>query len=153
VTFSLRPLNCPAVTINNIVIPHSTEVKYLGLTFDRCLTWSLHLKDKRKRLNSRLHLLRPLLHSNLTLPIKIILYKALLQPIWTYGIVIWGSAKNSTKRTIQAFQNISLRLITGAPWFVSNETINSDLKLPSIDHTAAIYYKRFHAKLQVISCS
>lgn len=150
VTFSLRPLNCPAVTINNIVIPHSTEVKYLGLTFDRRLTWSLHLKDKRKRLNSRLHLLRPLLRSNLTLPIKIILYKALLQPIWTYGIVIWGSAKNSNKRTIQAFQNITLRLITGAPWFVSNETIHSDLKLPSIDHTAAVYYKRFHAKLQAI---
>ncbi|KAF0759095.1 ribosome biogenesis protein TSR3 isoform X1 [Aphis craccivora] len=70
VTFSLRPLNCPAVTINNIVIPHSTEVKYLGLIFDRRLTWSFHLKDKRKRLNSRLRLLRPLLRSNLTLPIK-----------------------------------------------------------------------------------
>jgi len=150
VTFSLRPLNCPAVTINNIIIPHSTEVKYLGLIFDRRLTWSSHLNDKRKKLNSRLHLLRPLLRSNLTLPIKIILYKTLLQPIWTYGIVIWGSAKNSNKRTIQAFQNITLRLITGAPWFVSNATLNFDLKLPSIDNTAATYYKRFHAKLKDI---
>lgn len=150
VTFSLRPHNCPAVSINNIIIPHSTEVKYLGLTFDRRLTWSPHLKDKRKKLNSRLHLLRPLLRSNLTLSIKITLYKALLQPIWTYGIVIWGSAKPSNKRTIQAFQNICQRLITGAPWFVSNETLKSDLKLPSINEIAAIYYKRFHAKLQHI---
>jgi len=141
VTFSLRPLNCPAATINNITIPHSTEIKYLGLTFDRRLTWSLHLKDKRKNFNSRLHLLRPLLRSNLTIPIKIILYKTLLQPIWTYGIVIWGSAKNSNKITIQAFQNITLRLITSAPWFVSNETLNFDLKLPSINDVAAIYYK------------
>jgi len=144
VTFSLRPLNCPAVTIN-IVIPHSTEVKYLGLIFDRRLTWSSHLKDNRKKLNSKLHLLRPLLRSNLTLPIKIILYKTLLLPIWAYGIVIWGSAKNSNKRAIQAFQNFTFRVITGAPWFVSNVTLNSDLKLPSIDNTAAIYYKRFHA--------
>jgi len=95
-----------------------------------------------------LHLLRPLLRSNLTLPIKIILYKTFLQPIWTYGIVIWGSGKNSNKRTIQAFQNSTLRLITGAPWFVLNETLNSDFKVPSIDNTAAFYYKRFHAKLQ-----
>ncbi|KAF0749271.1 ribosome biogenesis protein TSR3 isoform X1 [Aphis craccivora] len=128
VNFSLRPLNCPAVTINNIIIPHSTE-----------------------KLNSRLHVLKPLLRSNLTLPIKIILYKTLLQPIWTYGIVIWSSAKNSNKRTVQVFQNITLGIITsGAPWFVSNETLNSDLKLPSIDNTDTIYYKRFQTKLQNI---
>ncbi|VVC34312.1 Endonuclease/exonuclease/phosphatase,Reverse transcriptase domain,Zinc finger, CCHC-type, partial [Cinara cedri] len=46
VTFSLRPHNCPAVSINNTIIPHSNEVEYLGLTFDRRLTWSPHLKDK-----------------------------------------------------------------------------------------------------------
>jgi len=85
-TFSLGLLNCPAVTINNIVIQNSTEVKCLGLIFDRRLTWSSHLKDNRKKLNSRLHLLRPLLRSNLTLPIKIILYKTLLLPIYGIGI-------------------------------------------------------------------
>lgn len=148
VTFTLRLHSCPAVSINNIDIPHSTEVKYLGLILDRRLTWSPHLKNKRKKLNSRLHLLRPLLRSNLTIPIKIILYKTLLKPIWTYGIVIWGSAKNSNKRTIQAFQNIVQRVITGAPWFVSNESLNYDLKLLSINETASIFYKRFHSKLR-----
>jgi len=148
VTFSLRPHSCPAVTINIINIPHFTQVNYLGLILDRRLTWSPHLKDKRKKLNSRLHLLKPLLRSNLTISIKIILYKSLLQPIWTYSIVIWGSAKNSNKQTILAFENICLRVIIGAPWFVSNKTLNSDLKLPSINKTAAIYYKRFDSKLQ-----
>ncbi|KAE9525605.1 hypothetical protein AGLY_014132 [Aphis glycines] len=148
ITFTLRPHSCPAVSINNIDIPHSTEVKYLGLILDRRLTWSPHLKNKRKKLNSRLHLLRPLLRSNLTIPIKIILYKTLLKPIWTYGIVIWGSAKNSNKKTIQAFQNIFQRVITGAPWFVSNESLNNDLKLTSINETASIFYKRFHSKLR-----
>ncbi|KAL4143992.1 hypothetical protein QTP88_006237 [Uroleucon formosanum] len=115
VTFALRPLNCPPISMNNTIIPHSNEVKYLGLIFDRRLTWSSHLKDKRKKLNSRLHLLRPLLRSNLALPLKLILYKTLLQPLWVYGVVIWGSAKQSNKRTIQAFQNICCRIITGAP--------------------------------------
>ncbi|KAL4127024.1 hypothetical protein QTP88_011222 [Uroleucon formosanum] len=148
VTFALRPLNCPPISMNNTIIPHSNEVKYLGLIFDRRLTWSSHLKDKRKKLNSRLHLLRPLLRSNLPLPLKLILYKTLLQPLWVYGVVIWGSAKQSNKRTIQAFQNICCRIITGAPWYISNNAINSDLRICSVNETATIYNKRFHAKLQ-----
>ena len=148
ITFSLRPHICPPVTMNNTIIPHSNEVKYLGLIFDKRLTWSSHLKDKRKKLNSRLHLLRPLLRSNLSLPLKIILYKTLLQPLWAYGIVIWGSAKKSNKRTIQAFQNICCRIITGAPWYVTNNSINSDLKISSVNETATLYYKRFNSKLQ-----
>ncbi|KAL4120060.1 hypothetical protein QTP88_012803 [Uroleucon formosanum] len=148
VTFALRPHNCPPISMNNTIIPHSNEVKYLGLIFDRRLTWSSYLKDKRKKLNSRLHLLRPLLRSNLALPFKLILYKTLLQPLWVYGVVIWGSAKQSNKGTTQAFQNICCRIITGAPWYISNNAINSDLRIFSVNETATIYYKRFHALLQ-----
>jgi len=148
ITFSLRPHYCPPVTMNNIMIPHSNEVKYFDLIIDRRITWSTHLKNKRKKLNSRLHLLRPLLRSNLTLNITILLYKTLIQPLWAYGVVIWGSAKKSNKRTIQTFQNICCRLITGAPWYVSNNIINSDLKISSVNDTATLYYKRFHMKLQ-----
>jgi hypothetical protein len=133
--------------MNNIMIPHSNEVKYLGLIFDRRLTWSSHLMNKRKKLNSRLQLLRPLLRSNLTLNIKILLYITLIQLLWAYGVVVWGSVKKSNKRTIQAFQNVCCRLITGAPWYVSNNIINSDLKIRSVNDTATLYYKCFHAKL------
>jgi len=110
-----------------------------------------NLKDKRKKLNLRLHLLRPHLHSNLALPLKLILYKTLQQQLWVYGIVIWGSAKNSNKRTIQTFQNICCHIITGAQLYVSNNVINSNLIICSVNKTATIYYKRFHAKLQSIS--
>ena len=81
VTFSLSPHNCSPVSINNFIIPHSPEVKYLDLTLDRRLIWSSHLKNEPKKLISRLHILRPLLRFNLILPIKIIiLYKILLWP-------------------------------------------------------------------------
>jgi hypothetical protein len=39
VTFSLRPGNCPHITFENKIIPHTNEVKYLGLLFDRRLSW------------------------------------------------------------------------------------------------------------------
>jgi hypothetical protein len=40
VTFSLRPGNCSHITFENAIIPHTNEVKYLSLLFDRRLTWS-----------------------------------------------------------------------------------------------------------------
>jgi len=38
----------------------------------------------------------------------------------TYGIQLWGAAKSSNIKILQFFQSISLRLITNAPWYVSN---------------------------------
>jgi hypothetical protein len=66
--FTLKNESCPPVTWNNIPIPISPETKkYLGLILDRRLTWVLHIKNKRKALNSRLHLLRPLLRSKMNI--------------------------------------------------------------------------------------
>ncbi|CAI6366776.1 unnamed protein product [Macrosiphum euphorbiae] len=61
ITFTLNKKTCPQITMNNIPIPIYTQIKYLGLTLDSKLTWNPHIVDKRKALNSRLHLLRPLL--------------------------------------------------------------------------------------------
>lgn len=84
--------------INNNIIIESFLVQpklNLGFTLYRRLTWSLHLKDKRKELNTSAKA-TPSLYSNLTIPTKIILYKTLRQRLWEYGTVIWGSAKNYT---------------------------------------------------------
>lgn len=54
-----KKIDMPQVKINNILIPICSEVKYLGLISDNKLTRNPRLKDKRKALNARLHLLRP----------------------------------------------------------------------------------------------
>ncbi|XP_008183743.1 uncharacterized protein LOC103309618 [Acyrthosiphon pisum] len=148
VTFSLRPGDCPHITFENAIIPHSNEVKYLGLLFDRRLTWGPHLKTKRKQLNSRLHILRPLMKSNMHISNRLLLYKSLLQPIWSYGIALWGTTKPSNTRTIQAFQAICLRMIAKAPWYVTNVALHNDLQIPTIKHTAIKYYLRLHSNME-----
>lgn len=80
VTFTMRNYICPPVTINNKVIPSSDKVKYLGLILDKRLNWSSYLKQKRKPVNSRLHLLRPLLKSKLSLTNKLTMYKSIIRP-------------------------------------------------------------------------
>lgn len=62
----------------------------------------------------------------------------MLRLIWAYGIQLWGCAKPSQTQTIQAFQSITLRLITSASWYVSNYLLHKasilqpSTKLPTI---------------------
>lgn len=96
------------ISLNNNQIPIPPIIKYLGLTFDRCLTWAQLLKNKRKTVNSRLHLLHLLLQSKTAIGNKLFIYKSSIRPVWSYDIQIWSSIKSSNMRTIQAFQSICL---------------------------------------------
>ena len=78
---------------------------------------------------------------------KILIYKSLIKPIWTYGIQLWGNAKISNINKIQTFQNIALRKLLNAPPYVSNLSIQQDLRMNSVKDEAKLYYKRFHSRL------
>jgi hypothetical protein len=43
--------------------------------------------------------------STLSIGSKLLLYKALLKPIWTYAIQVWGAASNSNIDILQNFQS------------------------------------------------
>uniref|UniRef100_A0A2S2Q1W5 Putative RNA-directed DNA polymerase n=1 Tax=Sipha flava TaxID=143950 RepID=A0A2S2Q1W5_9HEMI len=148
ITFTLKLGHCPNVSINNTQIPTSDAVKYLGLHLDKRLTWNNHIKTKRLLLNSRSRILKSLYSNQFTnLKTKIIIYKSLLKPIWTYGLQLWGAAKKSNTNKIQTFQNITLRKITNAPYFVSNHTLHNDLHIKTINEEAKTFYNKFHLKL------
>ena len=60
------------------------------------------------------------------------LYKAILKPVWTYGIQLWGNASNSNIEIIQRYQSKALRMITDAPWFMTNDNIHKDLSITKV---------------------
>jgi hypothetical protein len=83
--------------MGNVYLPQKNEVKYLGMHLDRRLTWAKHIRTKRKQLNlkaKQMHWL-PGRRSTLSTESKL-LYKAVLKPIWTYVIQLWGTASNSS---------------------------------------------------------
>jgi hypothetical protein len=98
VTYITRRATCPPVKINNVQLPQSDEVKYLGLHLDRRLTWHKHIFTKRKQLGLILTKMHWLLgrKSQLSTTNKLLLYKTILKPIWTYGIQLWGTASASS---------------------------------------------------------
>ena len=113
--------NCPQLIFNQTNIPQADAVKYLGLHLDRRLTCNRHISTLRKHLDLRTKELYWIIgkHSPLSLNNKLLIYKAILESAWTYGIELWGCASPSNIAKIQRYQSIILRLITNAPWFVT----------------------------------
>jgi hypothetical protein len=65
--------------------------------------------------------------SQLSTENKLLIYKTVLQPIWTYGIELWGCSKPSNSNILLTFQSKMLRSITNGACFVSNQTLHEDL--------------------------
>jgi hypothetical protein len=106
VTFTLRKDNCPAISINQTVLPQVESVKYLGIHFDCKLNWKEHIAKKRKQTELKTKEMNWLTgrNSNLSLENKLLVYKAVLKPIWTYAIELWGCASKSSVAFIQRSQ-------------------------------------------------
>jgi len=75
------------------------------------------------------------------------LYKAILKPIWAYGIQMWGTASNSNIDILERFQAKVLRIITGSPWYVPNAIIHRDLRVSTVKHAARTYSIIYHRRL------
>jgi hypothetical protein len=93
VTFTIRRDNCPPVDINSVQLPQEEGIKNLGLHLDRRLTWQKHIFAKQK-LGINLTKMYCFLgrKSKLSTSNKLLTYKTILKPIWTYGIQLWGMA-------------------------------------------------------------
>jgi hypothetical protein len=110
------------------------DVKYLGIQLDRKLSWRKHTSTRRKQLELKLRKLYWIIgrKSQLTLENKLLVYKAILKPICTYGVPLWGSASNRNREILERFQSKVLRIITDAPRCVPNVVIKRDLKVLSV---------------------
>jgi hypothetical protein len=125
VTFTTRSGTCPPVHMNNVQLPCEDHLNYLGLHLDRKLTWQHHIFTKWKYLGVTLTKMYWLLgrKSQLSLSNKILLYKTILKPIWTYGIQLWGTASTSNIEILERFQSKALRMTANAPRYVPNTLI------------------------------
>lgn len=149
VTFTLRRQNCPSISINNVSIPEHNHVKYLGIHLDRRLTWSNHIGSKITQIKLKSLQLYWLTgpNSSLELEYKLLLYKSMIKPIWSYGIQLWGTACATNIQKLQRRQSKLLRLIVGAPWYIRNENIHKDLNIPTVQQEIEKYTSKYLRKL------
>jgi hypothetical protein len=83
----------------------SPVLRDIYIISDRRLTWHKHIFTKRKQLGLTLTKMHWLLgrNSQHSTTNKLLLYKTILKPIWTYGIQLWGTASTSNIEILERF--------------------------------------------------
>jgi hypothetical protein len=93
------------------------KIKYFGVSLDKRLTWASQLLNRRSGLSAR---------SGLTL------YRQLIRPMIDYACPVWRHSANNHFRRLQVLQSKCLRIIAGAPRYVSNLQLHEDLEAPNL---------------------
>ncbi|GBL96880.1 RNA-directed DNA polymerase from mobile element jockey, partial [Araneus ventricosus] len=127
-------------------IPWCSEVKYLGITLDKQLTFKKHISNIKAKLKTSRAILMPLIgkKSKLSLGNRLLLYKSMLRPLISYASPVWGAAAKVHMQTLERLQNLTVRLIARQPWYIRNNNIRKDLCLPTIQkHFQRIAEKAF----------
>ena len=87
-------------------------------------------------------------NSELSIQNKLLLYKQIIKPVWTYGIQLWGCTKKSNIKIIQIFKNKILRIIVNALWYIRNEKIHRELKVPSVEDEIRTFASKYQKRLK-----
>lgn len=100
-----EPLKYKGICLGEVV-----EYKYLGMIWDKYLTWSNQIQKVRNVLACRVGIIRKLSHF-LPRNVLLMLYFSLVHCHLEYLCLIWGSASACYLRPLQVLQNRSLRFI------------------------------------------
>lgn len=87
--------------------------------------------------------------SKLSIHNKLLLYKQILKPIWTYGIPLWGCSADSNIKIIQSFQNKVTRDIVKAPWYCRDSDLHRDLKINNVKKEIIIAANKHKQRLDI----
>ena len=113
----LRKLhNDPDLTLNGVKVPVVDEAKFLGVIFDRKLSFIPHIKALKTKCLKALNLLKVLAHTDWGADRKVLLrlYRALIRSKLDYGCIVYGSARKSYLQMLDPIHHQGLRLALGA---------------------------------------
>jgi hypothetical protein len=123
--------------------------KYLGLHLDRRITWHKHIFVKRKQLGIILTKIYWLLgrKSKLSTNNKLLLHIAILKPIWTYGLQLWGTASTCNINIFRTFPVEDLAHNSGPTLLVPNTIISTELQISAVKEEIQRYSSQYSARL------
>ena len=136
------PLDLPGL---EAPIKAMDAVKYLGIYFDRKLSWEAQLEHIKEKTSHRLKAISSLGSSTWGIGIKELrhIYVACILPLATYGASAWVPYDSHNSGTIQRFRNVAKKLkriqnqagkaISGGYLRVAGEAYNIKLDLLPID--------------------
>ncbi|KAI5742864.1 hypothetical protein M8J77_012058 [Diaphorina citri] len=112
----LRKTNSPVLTYNDSQLKFVDNTKFLGLTWDAKMNWSLHVQTVKNRALNSLNALKMVSCKKWGVRRSVLLrfYKSFTLPILDYGCFIYGSAKDHVLNKLNTVHHAGIRIATGA---------------------------------------
>lgn len=115
IAFSITNANRPdfhTINITNVGddIKQTDCIKYLGVVIDQNIKWDNHidyLTTKVRKLIYKFYQIREILSKK----IMILVYKALAESLFRYGILVWGGLYSNALKKLNVIQNYILKII------------------------------------------
>ncbi|GBM67535.1 putative RNA-directed DNA polymerase from transposon X-element [Araneus ventricosus] len=106
----------PVIYIRHFVIPVVNEIRFLGVIFDRKLTFLPHVLHLRKKCERSLNILKVLSKASWGADRTSLLriYQAVILSRIDYGCMVYGSARFTVLRRLDTIHHSALRICTGA---------------------------------------
>ena len=106
----------PVLTLYGSPIPVVQEYKYLGLIFDKKLSFIPHIKYLKAKCFKSLNIFKVLSHTTWGADQTTLLqlYQSLIRPKLDYGSIVYGSARKSYLAMLDPIHHQGLRLALGA---------------------------------------
>ena len=124
----------PTLFLNDVILPYEDSVKYLGVLFDRKLTFARHINDVICNVKKRISILKVVSRfswgaDRVTL---LRIYQALYLSKIDYACQIYGSACKTLLAKLDVVHNMALRICTGAFRTSPVDSIYVDAGIPPL---------------------
>ncbi|XP_055924553.1 uncharacterized protein LOC129956647 [Argiope bruennichi] len=106
----------PIINIQGNAIPVEDDVRFLGVIFDKRLTFLPHILYLRKKCEKSLNILKVLSNTSwgADRPSLLRIYQAVILSRIDYGCMIYGSTRPSVLRRLDTVHHSALRICSGA---------------------------------------
>ena len=141
--FSL--IKTPKIQLGNVPIKQVEFTKSLGVTIDETLSWDKQVDcicAKISKAITGLKLARPFVPQH----VLILIYNALVLPLFDYCDVVWGNLNQGLSDRLQKLQNRAARIITKSDYSIRSIDILNKLNWDNLEtrrfkHKATLMFK------------
>lgn len=135
--FDRRRRRTPTVqlSLNGTPVEFANTVKYLGVTLDSKLLFKQHIDESKTKATRCLAALYPIIgrKSCLSTGNKLMLFKTVIRPVFTYASPVWCTAAISNRKKLQILQNKCLKIIYKLHWRHSTADLHERANVQSVD--------------------
>lgn len=116
VLFTKSKLPSPTLYMDHSAIPTSNKAKFLGLTFDKTLSWIPHINNITNKLTSTINILKHLTGYRWGANKKSLLkvYRACIKSLLNYGAPAFHNASKTALKKLDLIQSKCLRIINNS---------------------------------------